>query len=150
MTLNFWERAQSLVTTQLTAHRKMSSLANNSSVEFFSSENKFDTADILVKRCLFTIYSVASYLTIFQIILLMIIITLGILTIVLSCIFLANAKASLLECRRILIQETKEFHKQLKKDQEEFEKKQEEEALDNAFELRERMNNYNKKKPRNN
>ena len=128
----------------------MSSLANNSSVEFFSSENKFDTADILVKRCLFTIYSVASYLTIFQIILLMIIITLGILTIVLSCIFLANAKASLLECRRILIQETKEFHKQLKKDQEEFEKKQEEEALGNAFELRERMNNYNKKKPRNN
>jgi hypothetical protein len=150
MTLNFWERAQSLVTTQLTAHRKMSSLANNSSVEFFSSENKFDTADILVKRCLFTIYSVASYLTIFQIILLMIIITLGILTIVLSCIFLANAKASLLECRRILIQETKEFHKQLKKDQEEFEKKQEEEVLDNAFELRERINNYNKKKPRNN
>jgi hypothetical protein len=150
MTLNFWETAQSLVTTQLTAHRKMSSLANNSSVEFFSSENKFDTADILVKRCLFTIYSVASYLTIFQIILLMIIITLGILTIVLSCIFLANAKASLLECRRILIQETKEFHKQLKKDQEEFEKKQEEEALGNAFELRERMNNYNKKKPRNN
>jgi hypothetical protein len=150
MTLNFWERAQSLVTTQLTAHRKMSSLANNSSVEFFSSENKFDTADILVKRCLFTIYSVASYLTIFQIILLMIIITLGILTIVLSCIFLANAKASLLECRRILIQETKEFHKQLKKDQEEFEKKQKEEVLDNAFELRERINNYNKKKPRNN
>jgi hypothetical protein len=134
----------------------MSSHANNSSVEFFSSENKFDTADILVKRCLFTIYSVASYLTIFQIILLMIITTLGILTIVLSCIFLANAKASLRECRRILIQETKEFHKQLKKDQKEYERKQEEEALNNAFGLRERIHNYdkqrrqNEEKPRNN
>ena len=85
----------------------------------------------------------------------MIIITLGILTIVLSCIFLANAKASLRECRRILIQETKEFHKQLKKDQKEYERKQEEEALNNAFGLRERIHNYDKRrqneeKPRNN
>jgi len=157
--LNFQETAQSLVTTQLTAPRKMSSHANNSSLEFSSSENKFKTAHSLIKRCLFIIFSVVCYLAIFQIILcliintillvilLMIIIALGILTIILSCIF---ASALHRKCEQILIKKTKEFHKQLKKDQKEYERKQEEEALANAFGLQERSNNWqicqNKKK----
>jgi hypothetical protein len=116
----------------------MSSHANNSSLEFSSSENKFKTADSLIKRCLFIIFSEVCYLAIFQIILCMIIIALGILTIILSCIF-ANALHH--KCEQILIKKTKEFHKQLKKNQKEYKRKQEEEALANAFGLQERSNN---------